>query len=263
MYKAGFKIHYEIRTQLKKQSYRRPFFLEAVPLATNKKPFAWGPSSFEVWSGLMKRGSLHLSVNMTNTHVGRGEQLDLSLACRNHSHFDIERVEIQLLEQMHWKTDSQCRPLVTILDADLPGLHKRKAIEAQVVYKERFTNVSPDRQGISNNLRSGENMLRLTVPEHSLDSYEGELVKISHFLEVKLVTKVHSYSARIPIRIGSSPLNERASDSCSTLLSNSLQVDAIAVAWNPNSNYSDLHIPVVEAIPAVEAYEVNAEGLKL
>lgn len=262
IHKSGFKIHYEVEAQLKKKVHTVPFIVKAASLEARSVPRAWGPSAFNVWSqGLVKLGSLSLAVNICNSNLGREDHLEVSLACRNHSCVDIERVEVELVEQMNWANGNQRRSLITLRNVDLPGLHKRRPDRSNVVCNDVSTNVTPDRQALRDDLRLEQNLLRMNIPSSCHDSYEGELVNISHFLAIQLVTKTHDFSAQIPVRIGSAPHEDGISASFGTLMSSYMQVDAIAIAENQTSSTMNLRIPEARAIPAIKAYSVNNDNV--
>ena len=48
--------------------------------------------------GLVDQGNITLAARVKDTHIGRGDRIVVSIACRNDSLVDIQRVELKLQE---------------------------------------------------------------------------------------------------------------------------------------------------------------------
>ena len=121
---------------------------------------------------VVSKGSITFGVGVDDTHVGKGQQLVLSVACRNDTSVDIERVSVRVVERITWSADSIQRrdrkvDLVPRTELDLPGLIVgRKSTEA--IQQDKRTGLDALRQSnrdqIYEELSSGRNSIRIQIP---------------------------------------------------------------------------------------------------
>ena len=160
---------------------------------------------------MFKEGEVTVGASVADIAVGRGENIQLRLACRNDSKIDIRRVEIKLVETVKWTVEAQgmtresSQTLVRLRDVELPTLSKYRKDRSVV---RRLAKDSSQREvtyrAIYDDLVSGHDKINIFVPEDSRDSYHGQVVTVAHTLEVKLQTRGISSNAltSIPIRVG-------------------------------------------------------------
>jgi hypothetical protein len=228
--RAGVRVAYEIRAvyevggKVDPRSKGRLFVVRASPLPRKQTPVIWGPETQEIKSmKFIKKGSLSLGVRLQTSHIGRGDKLEISIACRNHTSVEIKHVQVKLVEEIHWHSlelqDSQpshreTTVLSEIENLDVPGLAKRSGGKSSVIHNAADDSEAPDKAEMIQELESGVNMMRVTIPDQSRDSYQGKMVNICHFIKIKLVTSfsTENFSAKIPLTIGIPPLPQFTSN---------------------------------------------------
>jgi hypothetical protein len=212
---SGFQISYEVKVEIGKFQTKKSFSVESAPLASDKVPCMLRPTTHEVRQlGLLKKGSMTFAASVEDTHVGRGGVLEVSLACRNDATVNIQRVQVKIVELLHWKTGvdgedrsaTEKRVLVDLNDVDLPGLLKSRRDRSEVrdSIKKNSTCSSRDQQDLYEDLLSGYNKILLNIPQGARDTYRGQLVDISHYIKIKLITNslTDCPFAKIPLKIG-------------------------------------------------------------
>jgi hypothetical protein len=87
----------------------RLFLVSSAPLPVGEVPVIVPPTNVRLKASCMlkQNGTLSLGARISNSQLGRGEKLTLSLACRNHNAAaDIERVGIKIVESFYWEVKS-------------------------------------------------------------------------------------------------------------------------------------------------------------
>ena len=246
----GFRIRYRLHASLGRIESWASFNVLSSPLQGDPVPCMVQPKSFPVNAlKLIKKGEVTLGASIADTNIGRGEMIVLSLACRNDSTVEIGRVAIRLIENAEWLIEAQgitrefSRTLVHMKDVELPSLsrHKKERSEVRRLLKDSSKREATQ-QSIYNDLVCGVNRIGVYVPEDSRDSYDGQIVHISHALVVNLQTKgiCSNASIEIPVRIGSPRSPSETHNN-----TNSSPLDQERVY--EHTDMSENHIPVAEA----------------
>ena len=253
----GFRIEYKIVAGIHKVLQEElPFHILSAPLSGEPVQYMFQPAALELKAaGMIGKGRVSVGASIINSHVGRGEKLNLHLACRNDSTAEIQRVEIKLLEELEWGKSG--RETITHLhhrDVSLPGLDKQRVSRSELINQRADpTSASACYQEIFQDLVSGENCIPLSIPFGARDSYKGQIVQISHFLEIKLKTVkiVTNPVIRIPIRIGTAaeqpPLTEIQEQSLSTILAS----DSIPIVSAVSLPADTVYAPMTIADPTI------------
>jgi len=236
----GFRIQYKLLASLGKIEQSTYLCVRSAPLSCEPLPCMIQPTSIPISTlKLFKEGEVTVGASVTDIAVGRGENIELRLACRNESKIDIRRVEIKLVETVKWTVEAQgmtresSQTLVRLRDVELPTLSKYRKDRSEV---RRLAKDSSQRevmyQAIYDDLVSGRHKVNVFVPEDSRDSYDGQVVIVAHTLEVKLQTRGISSNAltSIPIRVGTPRHNS---------------AEQASVPFEPN-------IPIATGIPSNE-----------
>ena len=171
-----------------------------------------------------------LCANVENTHVGRGDELTLSLACRNFSRFDIQRVDVRLEERIRWETPGPVhlghheheyvKALQDLRDVCLEGLKK----EPDQSHPSTWKNSVHDEVTVTNvlhaemtaDVHSECNHLPIKVPNQARVTYDsGKLIHVEHSLTITLVARDKSNDPHvvIPIKIMDPQLEARQTPS--------------------------------------------------
>jgi len=192
--------------------------VQSAPLSDTKIPCMIEPTSFPIQGIFFNRGNVTIGACVDDTHIGKGEDLTLRVACHNDSTAEIERVQVKVYEEMMWKiSDWQykqiSRPIAVLDDVRVPGIDTRPKEKGYVRRSQR----SRTRQGeifreIHEALVSGRNEIRLRIPESARDTFTGHLVKVWHYAEIKIKTiaLASNASKTIPLRIGTPPARQTA-----------------------------------------------------
>ena len=185
----------------------------SAPLPADIVPCIAQPTTHELRSlGFLNKGFLSVGASVENSYVGRGQTLRVSIASRNDTSVDIGRVRVKLMELIEYKAQEEKETskveLQKLKDIDhLPGLVKAHSPVGDVrrnILQGLGRSMEATYQSIFEDLVSGENQFDLVVPTHSRDSYNGNLITISHYLKITFITKalVENPSTKIPIVIG-------------------------------------------------------------
>jgi hypothetical protein len=211
----GLRIQYKMLGSIGKLHTKQYLYIQSAPLPSEKVPAMVRPTSFNLNSmGLFKKGTCTVGASVEDSQVGRGNVLRIHLACINDSTETIRRVELKFVEAKQWQTfpvvhqRSAALVLKEMKNIDLPGLDKDKKNRREV----RRSNSDPSLQEttystIFEALASRENLVQLTVPPQARDSYSGQLIKIWHYLEIRMMTgpMANNPVVTVPIRVGNSP----------------------------------------------------------
>lgn len=202
------RINYRLRAEIGDLSYDRDFIVASAPLPNNVVPCIAQPTTHELKQAMiLSKGFLSVGACVENSFVGRGQTLKVSVACRNDSSVDVDRVRIKLIELIEYKAQDAKNTikneLVDIMDINRPGLIKYRSKDN--VRKRRFSQiVGSTYQQILQDLTSGQNRFQLSIPKTARDSYGGNLISISHYLKITFYTKlsVQNPKMKIPIVVG-------------------------------------------------------------
>jgi hypothetical protein len=213
--KGVFSIAYDLKL-VKEESgklyYQRDFsVVSADRVADERRPCLFQPDPFSVESmRLDGAGRIFMAGRIPDAFLLHGQDLEASLACLNKSTCDIERVDLILEEEYSWKTASN-RAFAKVrlseksnVAALLPRL-RVKPIREEQVDKDSANDETIARR-MFQDLKKTQSRLSLPTPISARESYDGSLVKISHFLKIIAVTTVKPDSGypsmRLPIQIG-------------------------------------------------------------
>jgi hypothetical protein len=214
--RLGMRIQYKMIGSIGQIQTKRFLSIQSAPLPNEKAPAIVRPTSFNLNSmGLFNKGTCTIGASVEDSQVGRGNVLRIHLACSNDSTETIRRVELKLVEAKQWKTFPVVRQrsaaivLKEMKSIDLPGLDKDRKNRREV----RRSNSDPSLQEttystIFEALASRDNLVQLKLPMQARDSYSGQLIKIWHYLEIRMLTgpMANNPVITVPIRVGSPPL---------------------------------------------------------
>jgi len=182
--------------------------IEALPLPRSNNPLMMEPKSYPVSGFFGRKGSVTTGVKVDRTLIGRGENLNLHVACSNDSTAQIERVQVKIYEQVDWKTEDKNRSrtmeLLSVRDLDLPGLSKNRKGRAEVRRSDDARRRRDIYRSIHSELLSGQSRISLPIPPNARDSYKGHLITVSHRVEITFQTvgMANNPVTSFPIEIG-------------------------------------------------------------
>ena len=133
-------------------------------------------------------GTLGVAARVEDVHVGRGDRLDIYLACINDAEVKVQSVKMSLVEQVSWNTQLGRRvcekeiELASIKNLHLPGVERKPTVARSCT------------EVLLQLLQSPANKVNIDIPHDCLDSYySGKVVKIRHFIKTKFQTPIPSF----------------------------------------------------------------------
>jgi len=197
----------------------RPFEVCSAPLPLDIVPCWIEPTTHEIKAfGVLRKGFLSVGAAVENSRVGRGGTLNVSMASRNDTSVDLTRVRVKLVELVEYRAFSEEATIKIDLqkfkDVNLPGLHKSKVTRRQVQETIRGGGYEQVKRyvyrSLYEDLVSRHNRFEIVVPTKARDSYDGNLMTISHYLEITFFTDTRSGNptTKIPIVIGTANRQE-------------------------------------------------------
>mmetsp|Transcript_15029 Transcript_15029/g.32767 ORF Transcript_15029/g.32767 Transcript_15029/m.32767 type:complete len:429 (-) Transcript_15029:94-1380(-) len=137
-------------------------------------------------------GCLIWAARIKNTHVGKGQEVNLAFSLRNASSYDVVKLSARLVEKVSWKTaEGQMRSQATELEytlmPNLTFLNNQKATlskhQSQLVHLDHAL-----AKEMIEDLTLQENTVRVPIPEKCRDSYKGKFIQVSHYLVIEART---------------------------------------------------------------------------
>ena len=207
------RIQYKLRAEIGELSFSKVFQVVSCRMNDDIVPYIVQPTTHEILqSKFLGKGSVSIAACVDNSHVGRGQNLNGSVSGKNYSSVDIERISIKLVESIEYnvcfkgRTSVLKNVLVETKDVNLSGFSKYRNYSSRTSKRQVNERIHSTHKEILRNLVSGgENQFELIVPNSARDTYDGNLIKISHYLKVAFQTKlsVTDICTKIPIMIGS------------------------------------------------------------
>lgn len=167
-------IQYKCAASVGGATAHRYFSMSSSPMQDIRVPCFLEPKTQEISSmGFKSTGSITFGVGVDDTHVGKGQDLIFSVACRNDTVVDIEHVDVKVVELVTYRVDAgwsarRKNVLVHITELDLPGLVTRRKSKEEVRLDKL---AGPDALRQSNfpqiyeELSSGRNSIRIRIPQ--------------------------------------------------------------------------------------------------
>lgn len=235
--KPGFRIQYKMFVILKTESNvgseirtspQHLWIVSAPKTSIHSEPIPSMilPLPNQTSKGFWSQGSVLTAAYLEDSIVSRSDDhINLHIACRNNSRSEINRVQLCLVENLRWGTvasngelndtilqEESNLSLFGINDIKLPSLEKNGVSFLQSMTQTILgTKDKQERmllQSIHADLKSDQSKLSITLPLQTLshDSYSGQLVQISHQIQVRFQTndrrkQVDNPCIVIPVRM--------------------------------------------------------------
>lgn len=204
------RIQYHLHAVIGELRTDRVFYVVSAPLPPTVVPCISQPTTQELKQAkVLKKGFLSFATCVENTRVGKGEAIKISVACRNSSSVDVERVRIKLVELIEYKAQGDTanlkNELQSIKDINLPGLDKSRSKELRMSKRRFSETMATTHRDLLQDLLSGQNQFSVPIPKATTrDTYDGCLIKISHYIKITFVTGslVDNPSFKLPIVVG-------------------------------------------------------------
>jgi len=188
------------------------FTIESAPLPSDIVPCMLKPQTYELKRlGVLNTGCLSIAASLENSRVGRGQPLRVSLASRNDTSNRIVRVQLKLVELIEYRSRGEeatsKQDLEKLKDIDLPSLEKESGGNLKFKMDGFAKKMETTYRAIYKDLVSSNSQIELIVPTEARDSYNGNLMTISHYVKVTFVTKamIDNPTLKLPIVVGNAP----------------------------------------------------------
>lgn len=209
--KHGCQIIYNISATLGGLVYVQEFTILSAPISNVPVPVFLEPKTQAIKvAGIRKVGSVTFGARLHDAQVGRGNDILLFLAAINNTTVEM-KVELKVIEMVAWDTKNEeytytsKRTIAHLQDIHHPTIQVGKSTRAQV----RADSVSDvddvNLIRILTALESDGSAIALAIPKTALDTYKSKKCKVTHHLEVELITPrlIDNAKVLIPICIGS------------------------------------------------------------
>jgi len=212
-YGGYFSIRYKIKAELKGSGYFRNYQTNhelrvlGRPPPIDRTPFEQQPVSKQVkLCCCFNRGTMTCGARLAAITVAKGEAVDISFSCRNHTTVAIDRVAAYLHQNVRWSArghyDSKRHTIQTCTFSNDAGLAPKPEL------LPRGDSVRLDQIEILKEMRSAPNTQKLIIPGNALVTYQGQLGSVRHDLVIVVSTSccIDNPEIRIPIRIAEVPV---------------------------------------------------------
>ena len=202
-------------------SKEKSFDVSSAPLPDERIPCIQRPVTQGIKSmNTVERGSMTLAAAISDTHIGRGDNIKLSLAFRNNSSAEIQRFEVKLVEVVAGDTkaakdgefgkDSNAKEdLYVKKSAKIQGSKSRLEFlcKGSAESRDESSNADAQLRSIYRELFDNEFTFEFTCPDTARDSYAGRLLHVRHYVKVKMMTNAVTDNplVTIPLKIGNPP----------------------------------------------------------
>jgi len=165
--------------------------------------------------GVLQIGSITYGVSLSDTTVGKGQVVQLGVACRNNSTADL-KIQAKLIELVSWTVSNDDSHIsetekVTLAHwecSNLPCLAKQERGVVRQLLRGRRDAHEVNEAEVQEELERGRYKIPVTIPQRSRATSEGALVTVSHYIKVKFLTQSllgGNPDLKIPIVIGNRP----------------------------------------------------------
>jgi len=238
------KIEYKVMVAGCYATQEQSFIVASTPLPDEQVPCMIPPviQQLKTVTGY-GQGPLAFAASVQDTHIGRGEPLQVNLSTKNDSMVDIQKIELKIVQVISTKNASASAAEV------IDGEEEQNEADSAFLTEENFHNMkslsfkhdllvqsivesdgllakkhsrehadqatfhrSPDEEEqllneIFEELLTNAHPYTLLCPDSARDSYSGRLIHIQHYLKIKLITDAltENPSIKIPLKIGYPP----------------------------------------------------------
>jgi hypothetical protein len=222
------------------------------PLSSKNYPFRVEPTCLplKTMAGTVDHGCIVLAAKLDNCHVAKGRKAEFSISCRNKSKENIERFDVQVLEQIWWQAGgsehTESVKLDSYCDVDIPGL--KSSMPANPSNDHQHLNQRPQISAVENSLahevavamqeelQAKSRELSVQIPSRAFDSYNGTLVRVTHSIRILAFTKQHNHrdpehapSISLPVEVFDPPMEAKSMRDRSIVHEHAVQAVATTV----------------------------------
>jgi len=162
---------------------------------------------------LDEAGKIYIGAKVSDVCLIHGEELELALSCRNRSTAIIDRIDVALVEEHSWVTDTE-EASVTLTLAEKQHVNeflsklKIEALQhASQVRDDLAVDEATARRMHRELKQSRSSHFRLPTPHSAQESFHGSLIQVSHHVKVTVITAVKPdlgyFTFEMPIQVRS------------------------------------------------------------
>ena len=203
------KVEYKLSVQLKISGINRifgkelPFGVLAAPLSAEPAPFLAKPISTRINSFCcFDAGLVIVGARVANTRLGVGETGVIDFACKNQSTRGITCAEITVQEYVEWRAGHRRNETkhgvasVAIRPTARWKELEKSDFKVQQSREKKSTDTFRNEQNalyaeIHKAIHDGDNRAMIKIKPFARQSFDGELMNVSHLLKIKVYTAGH------------------------------------------------------------------------
>jgi hypothetical protein len=157
-------------------------------------------------AGCIPKGFVETSIKVDNTRLGSGEVMTIDLEILNNSSVDIEWISATLIEQVDWHSRGHCTSdKIYLASQKFPDT---LAMKSNARKRQGMTKIQPNNSQDSDyrSIMTSSSKVRIRIPDNSLQTYEGNMFEVKHYLSIKAKTRCGYTNVKIhiPVAISSS-----------------------------------------------------------
>jgi hypothetical protein len=167
--KSACRVQYEISAGMGKAKIERFFRVASAPFQDIKVPCFIEPKTERIKSlGFLDVGTVTFGASVNDTQVGRGNEIDVAIACRNNSTVDIRSVEFKLIELVSYSShDESFERKISLREMKhihMPGLITTKVTRDDVLISQSSRGQNDINEQIFEALLSEHNVVKVKIP---------------------------------------------------------------------------------------------------
>lgn len=153
-----------------------------------------------MFAGCIPKGFVETSIKVDNTRLGSGEVMTIDLQILNNSSVDIEWISATLTEHVDWHSRGHyTSDKIYLASQKFPDT---LAMKSKVRMRQGMTKIQPNNSyQDSSYTMSTRSKVRIRIPDNSLQTYEGNMFEVKHYLNVKAKTRCGYTNIKIHIPV--------------------------------------------------------------
>lgn len=157
-------------------------------------------------AGCIPKGFVETSIKVNNTRLGSGEVMTIDIQILNNSSVDIEWISATLTEQVDWHSRGHyTSDKIYLASQKFPDT---LAMKSNARTRQGMTKIQPNNSYQDSDYRSimtSSSKVRIRIPDKTLQTYEGNMFEVKHYLDIKAKTRCGYTNTKlhIPVHITS------------------------------------------------------------
>ena len=154
-------------------------------------------------AGCIPKGFVETSIKVDNTRLGSGEVMTIDLDILHNSSVDMDWISATLIEQVDWHSRGHyTSDKIYVASQKFPDT---LAMKSKARKRQGMTKIQPNNFQDSDYIMTSSSRVRIRIPDNSLQTYEGNMFEVKHYLSIKAKTRCGytNIKIHIPVQITS------------------------------------------------------------